>query len=256
MPFPYVPQSWEDFPSQVTPIDADRLAHMEVGIADAMPSTDPDWQWAVTEPWVVDTYYGPGSTVFSDGATFYTRYGIDGGDAPTVAVPGNWRPLTGDNLVADIGGIFFETYGLTPPPWNNGVDVPIGTIVSVTVPTPNVNGLAWINALYVAIVDIDAVDNNMAPYDRPDLWSVYVLGNALDYLQDVSVPAATPAGKVLGTTATGEWGPVGFIQRGAGTPEGAVTAAVGSMYLRSDGGAGTTLYIKESGAGNTGWVAK
>jgi hypothetical protein len=43
---------------------------------------------------------------------------------------------------------------------------------------------------------------------------------------------------------------------GAGTPEGAVTAAVGSMFTRTDGGASTTLYIKESGAGNTGWIAK
>jgi hypothetical protein len=43
---------------------------------------------------------------------------------------------------------------------------------------------------------------------------------------------------------------------GAGSPEGAVTAAVGCLYVRTNGGAGTTLYVKESGAGNTGWVAK
>lgn len=43
---------------------------------------------------------------------------------------------------------------------------------------------------------------------------------------------------------------------GAGTPEGAVTAPVGSLFTRTDGGANTTLYVKESGAGNTGWVAK
>jgi hypothetical protein len=43
---------------------------------------------------------------------------------------------------------------------------------------------------------------------------------------------------------------------GAGTPEGAVTAAVGSLYTRTDGGLLSTLYVKESGAGNTGWVAK
>lgn len=43
---------------------------------------------------------------------------------------------------------------------------------------------------------------------------------------------------------------------GAGTPEASVTAPVGSMYTRTDGGAGTTLYIKEAGTGNTGWVAK
>jgi hypothetical protein len=49
--------------------------------------------------------------------------------------------------------------------------------------------------------------------------------------------------------------PFGYLYYGTGTPEGAVTAPVGSLYFRTDGGAGTTLYIKESGAGNTGWVA-
>lgn len=43
---------------------------------------------------------------------------------------------------------------------------------------------------------------------------------------------------------------------GTGSPEGVLAAAVGSMYTREDGGASTTLYIKESGSGNTGWVAK
>jgi hypothetical protein len=43
---------------------------------------------------------------------------------------------------------------------------------------------------------------------------------------------------------------------GFGTPEGVITANEGSLYLNRFGGAGTTLYIKESGTGNTGWVAK
>ena len=43
---------------------------------------------------------------------------------------------------------------------------------------------------------------------------------------------------------------------GTGTPEASVTAPVGSLYTRTDGGASTTLYVKESGTGNTGWVAK
>lgn len=43
---------------------------------------------------------------------------------------------------------------------------------------------------------------------------------------------------------------------GPGTPEGAVTAPVGSLYSRTDGGAGTSLYVKQSGSGNTGWVGK
>lgn len=47
-----------------------------------------------------------------------------------------------------------------------------------------------------------------------------------------------------------------FISAGTGTPEGALGAPVGSLFLRTDGGAGTSLYVKQSGAGNTGWVAK
>lgn len=43
---------------------------------------------------------------------------------------------------------------------------------------------------------------------------------------------------------------------GSGTPEAAVTAPIGAIYHRTDGGAGTSFYVKESGTGNTGWVAK
>ncbi len=39
-----------------------------------------------------------------------------------------------------------------------------------------------------------------------------------------------------------------------GSPEGVLTAPVGSLALRMDGGAGTTLYTKVTGVGNTGWV--
>ena len=46
------------------------------------------------------------------------------------------------------------------------------------------------------------------------------------------------------------------IYTSALTPEGAITAAQGSICLRTGGGAGTSLYVKESGAGNTGWIAK
>lgn len=62
---------------------------------------------------------------------------------------------------------------------------------------------------------------------------------------------------VVGATATaaGTWFPEGPI-RGNGTPEAAIAAPVGSSYQRLDGGAATTLYQKETGTGNTGWVAK
>lgn len=54
----------------------------------------------------------------------------------------------------------------------------------------------------------------------------------------------------LGTTNT-PW------TTGTGDPEGVVTAPIGSMFTRSDGGVGTTLYVKEADNGlNTGWAAK
>jgi len=50
---------------------------------------------------------------------------------------------------------------------------------------------------------------------------------------------------------------LGLIFSGAGGPNGAVTASPGAIYLNTSGGAGTTLYVKESGVNtNTGWVGK
>lgn len=45
------------------------------------------------------------------------------------------------------------------------------------------------------------------------------------------------------------------IYSGFGTPESVISADIGSLYMRFNGGAGTTLYIKESGTSNTGWRA-
>lgn len=72
------------------------------------------------------------------------------------------------------------------------------------------------------------------------------------------MPSGT--GKSLGTAAN-PWTNVYlaadvFIRAGTGDPEGAVAAAVGSLFLRLDGGVGSTLYVKQSGTGNTGWAAK
>lgn len=46
------------------------------------------------------------------------------------------------------------------------------------------------------------------------------------------------------------------VRSGTGSPEGVVTASVSAHFHRTDGGAITSLYVKETGTGNTGWVAK
>lgn len=43
------------------------------------------------------------------------------------------------------------------------------------------------------------------------------------------------------------------ILAGVGSPEGVVTALVGSIYLRGSTESGNVLYVKASGTGNTGW---
>lgn len=50
--------------------------------------------------------------------------------------------------------------------------------------------------------------------------------------------------------------PAGFVSTlGRGSPEGVVAAPPGSDYRNLDGGAGTTLWLKRSGAGAAGWAA-
>lgn len=45
------------------------------------------------------------------------------------------------------------------------------------------------------------------------------------------------------------------ILEGTGSPEGVVKAPIGTLYIRTDGGASTMLYLKVTGAAstNTGW---
>lgn len=43
---------------------------------------------------------------------------------------------------------------------------------------------------------------------------------------------------------------------GYGSPLNVVSAPVGSRYMRLDGGANTSMYVKESGTDGSGWVAK
>lgn len=51
-------------------------------------------------------------------------------------------------------------------------------------------------------------------------------------------------------------GTAAVILAGNGAPTGSVVAPVGSLYMRTNGGANTTLYVKESGSDENGWVAK
>ncbi len=66
----------------------------------------------------------------------------------------------------------------------------------------------------------------------------------------LQVTGSTLAGYQLG------WAPTGILS-GTGSPNGVKTAGVGVMYEQQDAASGDTAWwIKGSGAGNTGWVAR
>ena len=97
-----------------------------------------------------------------------------------------------------------------------------------------------------------------------DLDSIEYLG-ALDTITDV-VTALGVTGNTLGAhTVVQSWVDEcgfsdfdpSFLFYGAGSPEGAVVAPLGAIYLNTSGGANTSIYVKETGSyTNTGWVAK
>ena len=56
----------------------------------------------------------------------------------------------------------------------------------------------------------------------------------------------------IGTTALDLNGQV-YESWTTASPEGAFTAGIGSTYRQTNGSKGNTLWVKESGTGNTGW---
>lgn len=74
----------------------------------------------------------------------------------------------------------------------------------------------------------------------------YVDGDSGQWVQEPVVSA----GSAMVTAGGARW------ESGTGSPEGVLSAPVGSLYTRTDGGVGATFYVKESGTGTTGWIAK
>lgn len=71
-------------------------------------------------------------------------------------------------------------------------------------------------------------------------------------LMDVNVLGISRDGGTIGFHIGGKQAGIYFH---TATPEGAITATVGSVCMNIGGSAGTQMYVKESGTGNTGWVA-
>lgn len=97
-----------------------------------------------------------------------------------------------------------------------------------------------------------------------DGYSVFLSGRGTGVVlinTDI-IPIGTPnigsPSEPFGTIYASSFGISGGLtwSSGVGSPEGVVTAPIGSLYSNTSGGASTTLYVKTSGSGNTGWTAK
>lgn len=93
-------------------------------------------------------------------------------------------------------------------------------------------------------------------YSTPDTTRIYA--NNAEQLRITASATSVLNGNMAVSTAGKGYQLPGSVTwtSGSGSPEGVVTAPVGSLFSRTDGGAGTSLYVKQSGSGNTGWVGK
>lgn len=96
---------------------------------------------------------------------------------------------------------------------------------------------------------------------RPDLVTLGAgVGNSVfgtSYFQSGKLYAPTfRVNSSLGNVTSALYLGATLVLTGTGSPAGVVVANPGSLFLRTDGGAGTTLYVKESLTTSGGWVAK
>ena len=140
---------------------------------------------------------------------------------------------------------------------SRGTGRPIAGVYPVAQPT----GWGWVQVRGRASVVVSAAvaENAFVTAGATPGQAVASASPGGDVLAGYALTSQTEAGKSCVVQIQPGSGalPGDSVRGGAGSPQGVVTADPGTLYLRSDGGPGTTLYVKESGVGtNTGWVAK
>ena len=154
-----------------------------------------------------------------------------------VTISGNTVAFSGLLTDNTYSGIYLDTYANTSVVTGN-------TVVAGT------TGNLPLHAIYAVDATVYASNNQTDSGAKS--------GNSQVNVGGVSMASFLNSPSVLSYTYAPRYYLPGlcFITSGTGSPEGALSAVVGSMYLRTNGGASTTLYVKESGSSNTGWVAK
>ncbi len=175
----------------------------------------------------------------------------------TTDIVGNTIDLANDGRGAGLYGVYFggeNAGGRT-------------RIVGNTIKNATDYGILVVAAESLAPAHLLEIADNVFSDDQATQTMYYCIRfNAPTYINKLIIRNNAPAGSativplsgINDTTVPSSWllndGPQ---QEWAGyaTPEGAVTAPIGSTYSRLDGSLGAVQYIKNSGTGNTGWVS-
>jgi hypothetical protein len=190
-----------------------------------------------------------------------------------------------------VQSLLSQSFAITGPTFTDGTDytkkasfdlsnISTGTTRSVNVPnaaSTTVQANTGASNQFLTAISAQGVVSRAQPAftDISGTAAVAQGGTGIDTSGSAGIPSiASGTWSVLTPTGTGNpvlhtsptfatqitapkvvW--TGAVQdlTGSGSPEGAVTADVGSIYRRTNGGSSTSVYIKESGSGNTGWTA-
>lgn len=206
----------------------------------------------------------------TDGSRDYVvSNGIIAGDIQTSPDrdPTNFITLRGDHTNGVFRNLLLKNCD------SHGIDIRTGTVTAMTFenltfvnPCQSVGTfcpIAFVGGGHTAVVRNVVVSTSYALTGivrTDDVTTFIQVDDCRSY--GASIPAIVGTGaQYIDRKYAQAWmvgsGQVG-VYAGSGTPEGSVTAVAGSIYLRvlSGAGAGTSFYVKESGSGNTGWVAK
>jgi hypothetical protein len=147
---------------------------------------------------------------------------------------------------------------------HSGVNVISGNTASGEIEGNELVGLASGGVAGIAIQSVNARFRIGANWHRPNGSSGYVgvslVAQDTGFWVDLDHQETDTPGTVLYIAAAFSRVRNGNIWtrpfHGDGSPEGVVSALRGMTYTNRAGGAGATFWVKETGSGNTGWVAK
>jgi len=179
----------------------------------------------------------PGTGYGSPGSTWPVIITGDGSGATATATTGVPIPDERRIRIRCNTGVRFARGGSSPVQENwTGTDINVAANADIE----------WIGTFNTWRASFFSSADYLAP-DSQGGASLRSAGNA-----DIQIRPAG-SGRFRLTTDAEAVGCIEAIGRNA--PEGAVTAPPGSTFRNLNGGVGTTLYVKRSGTGPTGWFA-